>query len=275
MSRQKRSEALTASINLIAKFRANASLYIRETSSLIDHMLRTNKRMRDSLEDVELLEETRRPPLGFWDKVQMLVGNPTFMSRPTSSKESPRRLYQSYTATLSQLLNKWNKQTDELLVDFIALAKSIRTAQLLLGSISSSGKAEPLQQQSWAWIFNHLKDHLDKNSHARDAMEALNGSFERIQKKYREGSAKVKNIKTKINTLSQALTGSDAGFEDDVGLELWNEEIQEVIEKLGPGPGIDGRRKEKSHKIKKKSMSGVENRRKRSGIRSKEGIEEN
>lgn len=262
MCRQKISEALAASIDLTAKFGANASSYTREANSLIDHMLRMNKRMRDSLKGVELPEETPPPSLGFWDKVQTFVGSPTFMSRPTSSAESPHRLYQSYTATLSQLLNERNQQTDELLAHFITLAKSVGTAQMLLGSISSSGKAEPVQRRSWVWIFNHLKDHLDKHSHAREAMEALSGSFERIQRKYCEGSAKVNNIKAKIDTLSQALAGSDAGFEDEVGLELWNEEVQEVIEKLEPGPGIDGRRKNKSDKIKEKSMSGAENRRK-------------
>ena len=274
MCRQKISEALTASIDSIAKFGVNASSYTRETNSLIDYMLRTNKRMRDSLEGVELPEETTPPPLGFWDKVLTFVGSPTFMSKPTSSKESPHRLYQSYTAKLSQLLNEWNQQTDELLADFIALAKSVSTAQMLLGSISSSGKTEPVQRQSWVWIFNHLKDHLDKHSHSREAMEALSGNFQRVQKKYCEGSAKVNSIRAKIDTLSQMLAGSDAGFEDEIGLELWNEKIQKVIKKLEPGPRIGGRKKEKPDKIKEKglqSMSGVENRRKERWGKTKKG----
>ena len=202
--------------------------------TLVRYALQANIRMSDALWGVEFPQETpTRTPLGFWDSVPALVGSLTSMSGSTSPKASPCGLYQAYTAALSKMLYGWDQQTDDLLASLVALANRVGIAQTFLESISGSGKARPVQRQSWRRIFLALKNPEDY-SFMRKPMEALSRSLEGLVKKYSKGGAKIRNIKDKIDTLSRVLAGPDAGLEDEADLELWRGEIQKVIHKLNP-----------------------------------------
>ena len=73
-------------------------------------------------------------------------------------------------------------------------------------------------------------------------MEALGVFLDEIQKTVPEEVGKAKNIKAKLDVLCEVLEHvKDGVLEDEVGLEMWEKEIEDLIKKLELIPRIEGK----------------------------------